>query len=97
MSYQGAKLGNFRLKLAVIMLVGYFLAFYQVSHANENSQTKQYESGGIYEGEFLEGKQHGKGKYTLPNGYIYEGDWFYGKIEGDGICLLYTSPSPRDS
>ena len=45
---------------------------------------KQYETGGIYEGEFLNGKQHGQGIYRLPNGYIYEGSWVDGKIEGKG-------------
>ena len=37
--------------------------------------TKQYDDGGIYEGTFKDGKQHGKGTYRLPNGYEYEGDW----------------------
>ena len=32
-------------------------------------QTKQYEDGGIYEGTFKDGLQHGTGTYTLPNGY----------------------------
>ena len=45
---------------------------------------KQYETGGIYEGEFLNGKQHGQGKYRLPNGYTYEGSWIDGRIEGEG-------------
>ena len=47
-------------------------------------QTKQYETGGVYEGEFLDGKQHGTGKYTLPNGYEYQGQWVEGRIEGQG-------------
>ena len=36
--------------------------------------------------QFLNGKQHGKGKYTLPNGYYYEGEWKEGKIEGLGVA-----------
>ena len=47
-------------------------------------KVKQYETGGIYEGEFLNGKQHGQGTYRLPNGYVYEGAWQEGKIEGKG-------------
>jgi hypothetical protein len=31
-------------------------------------ETKQYEDGGIYEGQFLNGRQHGQGTYRLPNG-----------------------------
>ena len=38
-------------------------------------QTKQYEDGGIYEGTFKNGLQHGSGTYTLPNGYEYSGEW----------------------
>ena len=29
-------------------------------------QTKQYDDGGIYEGTFKDGLQHGTGTYTLP-------------------------------
>ena len=31
-------------------------------------ETKQYEDGGVYVGAFKNGKQHGQGSYTLPNG-----------------------------
>jgi len=41
-------------------------------------QTKQYEDGGVYEGAFLNGKQHGIGTYRLPNGYEYTGAWVEG-------------------
>ena len=47
-------------------------------------QTKQYEDGGVYEGTFKDGLQHGTGTYTLPNGYEYTGDWFEGEIRGQG-------------
>ena len=30
---------------------------------------QQYDNGGIYEGEFRNGVQHGQGTYRLPNGY----------------------------
>ena len=58
----------------------------QNAFSEENIHIKQYETGGIYEGEFLNGKQHGKGKYSLPNGYSYEGEWKNGRIEGIGIA-----------
>ena len=63
------------------------LAFFliaQFSLSEEKTQIKQYETGGIYDGEFLNGKQHGKGKYTLPNGYYYEGEWKEDKYCGRG-------------
>ena len=46
--------------------------------------TKQYDDGGVYEGTFKDGKQHGRGTYRLPNGYVYEGDWVDGEILGQG-------------
>ena len=36
--------------------------------------TTQDEIGGIYEGAFKGGLQHGIGTYTLPNGYEYSGE-----------------------
>ena len=44
--------------------------------------TKQYPDGGMYEGTFRDGLQHGKGTYRLPNGYEYVGDWVDGEIKG---------------
>ena len=46
--------------------------------------TKQYDDGGVYEGTFRNGRQHGQGSYQLPNGYRYEGDWVKGEILGQG-------------
>ena len=37
--------------------------------AAQDKQIKQYENGGVYEGTFKNGLQHGKGSYTLPNGF----------------------------
>ena len=37
-------------------------------------QTKQYENGGFYKGTFKNGRQHGYGTYSLPNGYEYSGE-----------------------
>ena len=46
--------------------------------------TKQYDDGGVYEGTFRNGLQHGRGTYTLPSGYRYEGDWVDGEVRGMG-------------
>ena len=51
-----------------------------------NVQTKQYDDGGIYEGTFRNGLQHGTGTYTLPNGYEYAGEWIDGEIRGTGVA-----------
>ncbi len=45
---------------------------------------QQYDNGGIYEGEFRNGVQHGQGTYRLPNGYQYTGEWVDGEIRGQG-------------
>ena len=46
----------------------------------QNTQvlSKQYDDGGVYEGTFKDGLQHGTGTYTLPNGYQYAGQWIDG-------------------
>ena len=49
-------------------------------------QSKQYDDGGVYEGTFKDGVQHGTGTYTLPNGYEYEGAWVDGEIKGKGVA-----------
>ena len=30
---------------------------------------------GTYSGDWVDGKPHGKGKYTYASGEVYEGDW----------------------
>lgn len=39
---------------------------------------------GRYEGNFLDGKRHGKGKFVDTNGSIYDGSWKAGKPDGLG-------------
>ena len=41
-------------------------------------------SGGVYEGEWKDGKMHGNGKYTYENGDTYEGEWREGEKNGRG-------------
>jgi hypothetical protein len=40
--------------------------------------------GGVYEGERKDGKMHGKGKMTWPNGEVYEGEYKDDKMNGQG-------------
>ena len=40
--------------------------------------------GDIYEGEWLDDKANGQGKYTTHNGNIYEGSWKNDKQDGFG-------------
>lgn len=44
--------------------------------------------GGKYEGEFKNGKPHGKGTLTLPNGYRYDGEFRQGKKNGQGTAVF---------
>ena len=49
--------------------------------------------GGIrYEGTVRNGKIHGEGKLTFPDGRVYEGEFANGQIEGEGT---YTYPDDR--
>lgn len=57
--------------------------------------SETYQNGGVYEGEKLAQKKHGKGKYTYPDNAIYEGEWKNDLMEGFGTlyypnkCLAY--------
>ncbi len=51
-----------------------------------------YANGSAYEGEWQNGKEHGKGTYTYPDGSVYEGEWQNGKEHGQGTCT-YASGS----
>ena len=50
--------------LAIVLAAGLAVA------QSDDVVTKQYDDGGVYEGTFREGKQHGTGTYRLPNGYV---------------------------
>ena len=63
---------------------------------------------GEYQGRVKDGKLHGVGVCLYTDGSRYQGDWKAGLKSGRGThsfasgdqfegCLLYTSPSPRDS
>ena len=50
-----------------------------------------YTDGGIYEGEWLDGKMHGRGLYTFPNGNKYDGEWQNDVKEGYGVLQVCRS------
>ncbi|MEO0698824.1 MAG: 2-isopropylmalate synthase, partial [Pseudomonadota bacterium] len=52
----------------------------------QSTAVKQYDDGGVYEGEFRNGVQHGQGTYRLPSGYEYTGEWVDGEIRGQGTA-----------
>ena len=43
---------------------------------------KQLYPTGTYEGEYVEGKRHGRGKMSYACGEVYEGEWHEGKPKG---------------
>ena len=49
----------------------------------ETIVTKVYDDG-VYEGNLVDGKRTGKGKFTFSNGDVYEGDWVDDKMTGKG-------------
>ena len=53
----------------------------------------KYPSGGIYEGDFLNGEIHGIGKLTYPDGRVYIGYWVHRYQEGRGRM---TMPDGRE-
>ena len=42
-------------------------------------------NGARYEGDWRDGKRHGKGVFTKPDGYRYEGEYRAGKAHGKGV------------
>ncbi len=44
--------------------------------------------GASYAGEVKEGRYHGKGKFTYPNGVVYEGDFDNGMCHGNGRLIF---------
>ena len=65
-----------------------------------------FANGNKYVGEFKKSLPNGQGNYDFANGNQYIGGFLDGKRHGQGsyiyangnkYCLLYTSPSPRDS
>ena len=72
--------------VAAVLAVGLATSAYA-----QTVQTKQYDDGGVYEGTFLDGKQHGTGTYRLPNGYEYTGEW----IEGEILSVIQTAADLR--
>jgi ATP-dependent protease ClpP protease subunit len=59
-----------------------------VSSERLYTDIQQYDNGGIYEGQFHNGVQHGQGTYRLPNGYEYIGAWVDGEIRGQGSATF---------
>ena len=47
---------------------------------------------GVFEGQKLFGKRHGKGVFTFTSGYRFEGNWVNDNIEGQG-SLFYPDGS----
>ena len=43
--------------------------------------------GSKYEGHWLKGKAHGRGRMTHANGDIYEGEWAFDKANGFGVFI----------
>lgn len=47
----------------------------------------------MYEGSYSNGKKHGVGKMTFPNGDVYHGEWKENKMDGEGT---YTYAATKD-
>lgn len=52
-----------------------------------------YKNGDRYDGYWLEGAYHGKGKLVLANGETFNGEFKYGKRSGKG---LHMKMGPKD-
>ncbi|MCB0511509.1 MAG: hypothetical protein KDC72_03110, partial [Bacteroidetes bacterium] len=59
---------------------GYYVGEFKDETIRNGKGKMVWESGDIYEGEWLNDEIHGKGKITYANGNIYEGDFVNGKL-----------------
>ena len=55
----------------------------KIENRKNEKQLIQY-SNGTYEGTIVDGKRHGKGKYTWDDGDVYDGDWKNDEMTGKG-------------
>ena len=44
-----------------------------------------HDDGGVYKGEWIDGKKHGVGAYVYPSGSSYEGEWKLNAKDGVGV------------
>jgi hypothetical protein len=59
----------------------------------ENNELDPDNPSNIYEGEYLEGVRHGKGKMTYVDGSVYEGNFENGKPNGKGTIICTNENS----
>ena len=60
----------------------------QQQPANRTGRTEgriEYDDGGVYEGQILDGKHSGRGVYMFKDGGVYEGEFFNDNYHGKGI------------
>jgi len=50
----------------------------------------------VYEGQYSNGKRHGKGKMLYPNGDTYQGEWENDKMNGEGTYIYFTAKGEAD-
>lgn len=53
------------------------------------------ESGDRYDGQFVDGKFHGIGKFTAKSGYTYIGEWHSGVPNGAGAMFFDAAGGPK--
>ena len=62
----------------------YYGYWSEISKSPNRSGTIFYPGDFVYQGDFVDGKKTGKGKYTSVNGSVYEGDFVDDKFSGKG-------------
>lgn len=54
--------------------------------------TYTWANGDVYEGQWLAGTAHGRGRRTNKNGVVIQGEWRNGKVR---LCVLQCSQERR--
>ncbi len=62
------------------------------SAAREDDEEEDYGTmdwnGGTYTGDLKDGRPHGRGEWTHPDGRVYRGQFINGNIEGQGVMIF---------
>lgn len=86
MSFKRNRIAVVALSLLLAAAIGLGIWWYVYNYVVLNVE-KAFEDGSFYKGEWLSGKMHGSGVYTLADGAVYEGGFVEGRKEGFGKLI----------
>ena len=68
-----------------VLVFGAAKAIFAAEQKNGDASRAVHDDGGVYDGEWLDKKKHGYGRYKYPSGSTYEGQWKNNVKDGMGV------------